>query len=80
MKACDLHIVLGNYVYDFFFRKGFPKMKSLSKVFDKNTVKMSRSCNRNKSTLSVHYRQIRRPKTNLIACNFRHNSFPLDDK
>ena len=61
-------------------RKNFPKTNPLSKVFNKNTVKISYSCTRNmKSILSSHNKKVLYPKQQQKGCNCRYkNSCPLD--
>ena len=63
-------------------RKNFPKTNSLSKIFNKNTVKISYSCTRNvKYIISGHNKQILYPKTQQYGCNCRDkNNCPLDNK
>ena len=63
-------------------RKNFPKTNSLSKIFNKNTVKISYSCTRNvKSIISGHNKQILHPKHQQYGCNCRDkNNGPLDNK
>ena len=63
-------------------RKNFPKTNSLSKIFNKNTVKISYSCTRNvKSIISGHNKQILHPKPPQYGCNCRDkNNCPLDNK
>ena len=63
-------------------RKNFPKTNSLSKIFDKNTAKISYSCTRNvKSIITGHNKQIVHPKHSQYGCNCRDkNNCHLDDK
>ena len=63
-------------------KKNFPKSNPFSKIFNKNTIKISYSCTRNrKLIISSHNKQIVRPKNKQVGCNCRaKNSFPLDNK
>ena len=63
-------------------RKNFPKTNPLSKVFNKNTVKISYSCSRNvKSIITGHNKQIFHPKPQQYGSNRRDkNNSPLDNK
>ena len=63
-------------------KKHFPKANPLSKIFNKNTIKISYSCTRNvKSIISSHNKQILPPKNKQVGCNCRvKNSCPLDNK
>ena len=63
-------------------KKHFPKANPLSKIFNKNTIKISNSCTRNmKSIISSHNKQILTPKNKQVGCNCRvKNSCPLDSK
>ena len=63
-------------------RKNFSKINPLSKIFNKNTVKISYSCTRNvKSIISGHNKQILHPKPQQYGCNCREkNNCPLDNK
>ena len=63
-------------------RKNFPKTNPMSKIFNKNTVKISYSCTRNvKSIISGHNKQILRPKPQPKECNCRDkNTCPLENK
>ena len=63
-------------------KKHFPKANSLSKLFNKNTIKISYSGTRNmKSILSNHKKQMLTPKNNQVGCNCRFkNSSPLHNK
>ena len=63
-------------------KKHFPKANTLSKIFNKNTIKISYSCTRNmKSIISSHNKQILTPKNKQVGCNCRvKNSCPLDNK
>ena len=63
-------------------RKNFSKTNPLSKIFNKNTVKISYSCTRNvKSIISGHNKQILHPKPQQYGRNCREkNNCPLDNK
>ena len=63
-------------------RKNFPKSNPMSKIFNKNTVKISYSCTRNvKSIISSHNKQILRPKPQPKGCNCRDKkNCPLENK
>ena len=63
-------------------RKNFPKTNPLSKILNKNTVKISYSCTRNmKSIISGHNKQVLHPKPTTKGCNSRDkNTCPLDNK
>ena len=63
-------------------RKNFPKNNPLSKIFNKNTVKISYSCTRNiKSIILGHNKQILHPKPQQYGGNCRDkNNCPLDNK
>ena len=63
-------------------RKNFPKTNPLSRIFNKNTVKISDSYNRNvKSIISGYNKQILHPKPQQYGCNCRDKSnCPLDNK
>ena len=63
-------------------KKHFPKANPLSKIFNKNTIKISYSCTRNmKSIISSHNKQILTSKNKQVGCNCRvKNSCPLDNK
>ena len=63
-------------------RKNFPKTNPMSKIFNKNTVKISYSCTRNvKSIISGHNKQLLRPKPQPKGCNCRDkNTCPLENK
>ena len=63
-------------------KKNFPKSNPFSKIFNKNTIKISYSCTRNmKSIISSHNKQILTPKNKQVGCNCRiKNSCPLDNK
>ena len=63
-------------------KKHFPKSNPLSKIFNKNTIKISYSCTRNmKSIISSHNKQIPTPKNKQVGYNCRvKNSCPLDNK
>ena len=64
-------------------RKNFPKTNSLSKIFDKNTVKISYSCTITnvKSIIAGHNKQILHPKHPQYGCSCRDkNNCRLDDK
>ena len=63
-------------------KKHFPKINSLSKIFNKNTIKISYSCTRKiKSIISSHNKQILTPKNKWVRCNCRvKNSCPLNNK
>ena len=63
-------------------KKHFPKANPLSKIFNKNTTKISFSCTRNmKSIISSHKKQILTPKSKQVGCNCRDkNSCRLDNK
>ena len=63
-------------------KKNFPKSNPFSKIFNKNTIKISYSCTRNmKSIISSHNKQILTPKNKQVVCNYKiKNSFPLDNK
>ena len=63
-------------------RKNFPETNPLSKIFNKNTVKISYSFTRNvKSIISGHNKQILHPKPQQYGCNSREkNNCPLDNK
>ena len=60
--------------------KNFPKTNSLSKIFNRNTVKISYSCTRNmKSIISGHNKQMLHPKPKTNGCNCRDkNTCPLN--
>ena len=62
--------------------KNFPKSNPLSKIFNKNTVKLSYSCTRNmKSIISDHNKQVLRKETQQFGCNCKDkNTCPLDNK
>ena len=61
-------------------RKNFPKTNPLSKIFNKNTVKISYSCTRNiKSIISGHSKQLLHPKLQQYGCGDKNNC-PLDNK
>ena len=65
-----LRPTLGNYFF-------FPKTNSLSKIFNKNTVKYRNI----KSIISGHSKQILHPKPPQYGCNCRDkNNSPLDNK
>ena len=63
-------------------KKHFPKSNQLSKIFNKNTIKISYSCTNNmKSIISAHNKQILRPSIKESGCNCRDkNDCPLDNK
>ena len=63
-------------------RKNFPKANSPSKIFNKNTVKISYSCTRTvKSIVSGHNKQILHPTPQPYGCNSRDkNNRPLNNK
>ena len=63
-------------------KKNFHKSKLFSKIFNKNTIKISRSCTKNmKLVISSHNKQILTPKNKQVGCNCRmKNSCPLDNK
>ena len=63
-------------------KKTFPKSNPFSKIFNKNTIKISYSCRRNmKSIISSLNKQIITPKNKQVGCNWRiKNSCPLDNK
>ena len=63
-------------------KKHFPKVNPLSKIFNKNTIKITYSCTRNmKSIISSHNKQILTPKNKQLRCNCRvMNSCPLGNK
>ena len=63
-------------------KKNFPKSNSFSKIFNKNTIKISYSSTRNiKLIISSHSKQILTPKNKQVACNCRiKNSCPLNNK
>ena len=63
-------------------RKNFPKINLLSKVFNKNTIKISYSCSRNvNSIITGHNKQILHPKPLQYGCNCRDkNNSSLDNK
>ena len=63
-------------------RKNFSKTNPLSKIFNKNTVKISYSCTRNvKSIISGHNKQILHPKPQQYGFNCKDkNNCPLDNK
>ena len=63
-------------------KKHFPKANPLSKIFNKNTIKISYNWTRNmKSIISSHNKQILTPKNKQVGCNCRvKNSCPLDNK
>ena len=63
-------------------RKNFPKTNPMSKILNKNTVKISYSCTRNvKSIISGHNKQILRPKPQIKGCSCRDkNTCPLENK
>ena len=51
-------------------KKHFPKSNPLSKIFNKNTIKISYSCTRNmKSIMSSHNKKILTPKNKQVRCN-----------
>ena len=63
-------------------KKNFPKSNPFSKIFNKNTIKISYSCTRNrKLIISSHNKQILKPKNKQVGWNCRtKNSFALDNK
>ena len=63
-------------------RKNFPKTNPLSKIFNKDTVKISYSCTRNvKSIIWGHNKQILHPKLQQYGCHCRDkNNWTLDNK
>ena len=63
-------------------KKNFPKPNPFSKIFNKNTIKISYCFTRNmKSIISSHNKRILTPKNKQIRWNCRvKNSLPLDDK
>ena len=63
-------------------KKHFPKVNPLSRIFNKNSIKISYSCTRNiKSIISSHNKQILTPKNKQVGCNCRvKNSCLLDNK
>ena len=63
-------------------RKNFPKTNLLSKIFNKNTVKIRYRCTRNvKSIILGHNKQILHPKPQQYGGNCRDkNNCPLDNK
>ena len=63
-------------------KKHFPKGNPLSKIFNKNTVKISYSCTKNmKSIILSHKKQMLTFKNKQVRCNYRvKNSCPLDNK
>ena len=63
-------------------KKNFHKSKLFSKIFNKNTIKISRRCTKNmKLVISSHNKQILTPKNKQVGCNCRmKNSCPLDNK
>ena len=63
-------------------RKNFPKTNPLSKIFNKNTVKISCSCTRNvKSIISGHKKQILNLNPREYVCNcVDENNYPLDNR
>ena len=63
-------------------KKNFPKSNPFSKIFNKNTIKISYSCTRNmKSIISSHNKQILILKNKQVGCNGRvKNSCQLDNK
>ena len=63
-------------------KKNFPKSNLFSKIFNKDTIKISYSCTRNmKSIISSHNKQILTPKNKQVGCNCRiKNSCPQDNK
>ena len=74
-------LVIGKLFFKM-LKKNFPKSNSFSKIFNKNTIKISYSCTRNmKSIISSHNKQILTPKNKQVGCNCRiKNSCPLDNK
>ena len=63
-------------------KKHYPKANPLSKIFNKNTIKISYSCTRNmKSIISSHNKQILTPKNKQVGYSCRvNNSCPRDNK
>ena len=63
-------------------KKHFPKGNSLSKLFNKNTIRINYSGTRNvESILSSHKKQILTPKNNQLGCNcWFKNCSPLHNK
>ena len=63
-------------------KKHFPKNSQLSKIFNKNTIKLSYSCTKNmKSIISGHNRHILKPNVKQNGCKCRDkNECPLDNK
>ena len=73
-----------NFGKEFFklLKRHFPKRHKMSKIFNKNTVKLSYSCCRNiSSKTSSNNRRIINPPSNNYVCNCRNrSSCPLDNK
>ena len=63
-------------------KKHFPKSNQLSKMFNKNTIKISYSCTNNmKSIILAHNKQILKPCIKESGCNCRDkNDCPLNNK
>ena len=63
-------------------KRHFPKRHKMSKIFNKNTVKLSYSCCRNiRSKISSNNRRIINPPPTNYGCNCRNRSnCPLDNK
>ena len=63
-------------------KKNFPKPNPFSKIFNKNTIKISYCFTRNmKSIISSHNKRILTPKNKQVGWNCRiKNSLPLDNK
>ena len=69
--------------------KHFPKNKRLSKIFNRNTIKISYSCqpnvkqtisNNNHRLLQLHRMKESNQDSKLCNCRQKKNSFPLDGK
>ena len=78
--SLDLKTNVGKLFFKI-LRNNFPKTSPLSKIFNKNTVKISYSCTRNmKSITSGHNKQVyQKPKTKRCNCRDK-NTCPFDNK
>ena len=63
-------------------KRHFPKHRKMSKIFNKNTIKLSYSCCRNTgSVIASLNRRIIQPNSNNHGCNCRNEAAcPLDKK
>ena len=74
-------LVIGKLFFKM-LKKNFPKSNPFSKIFYKNTIKISCSCTRKmKSIISSHKKQILTPKNKEVGYNSRIKNFcPLHNK